>query len=175
MIEETRLPVLAVLGPGDATADEEAAAAAVGELAARRSWVVLTGGGPGVMAAACRGAVAAGGLTIGVLPVARATAEYPNPWVRVAVFTGAGSARNAFNVLSATLCVAIGGGSGTLSEIALAVKSGVPVWCWRSWTLQPPPARRVSLPESFDDVGALLAALDSELVRVRPVAAACRV
>jgi uncharacterized protein (TIGR00725 family) len=165
MVETTRLPILAVLGGADATADEERVAEGVAALAAQRGWVVLTGGGPGVMAAACRAAVAAGGLTVGVLPVARATADYPNPWVRIAVFTGAGSARNAFNVLSATLCVAIGGGAGTLSEIALALNAGVPVWCWRSWRMQPPPSRQALLPRSFEDAEELLAALEAELAR----------
>jgi hypothetical protein len=163
MGEASRLLVLAVLGAADATRDEEQVAEAVGGLAARRGWVVLTGGGPGVMAAASRGAVAAGGLTLGILPNERAAAGYPNPWVRLAVFTGAGSARNAFNVLSATLCVAIGGSAGTLSEIALALKAGVPVWCWRSWQLEPPPAHGGTAPRAFEDERALLDALDLEL------------
>jgi len=159
MSDGSLLPVLAVLGAADATAAEEQVAEAVGALAATCGWVVLTGGGPGVMAAASRGALAAGGLTLGILPTERAAAGYPNPWVRLAVFTGAGSARNAFNVLSATLCVAIGGGAGTLSEIALALKAGVPVWCWRSWQLGPPPEHGLGLPRRFDDQRALLDAL----------------
>jgi len=80
--------------------------------------------------------------------------------VRVPIFTGAGSARNAFNVLSATLCIAIGGGVGTLSEIALALKSGKDVWCWRSWGLEPPPGTQPSLPRIFDDPDALFTALE---------------
>ena len=90
------------------------------------------------MSAASRGAVEAGGLTLAILPTAHPAAGYPNPWVHLPVFTGAGSARNAFNVLSASLCVAIGGGAGTLSEIGLALKAGVPVWCWRSWAVNDP-------------------------------------
>jgi uncharacterized protein (TIGR00725 family) len=170
MDERMRLPILAVLGAAEATADEERVAEDVAALAARRGWVVLTGGGPGVMAAACRGAVEVGGLTVGLLPTSREESGYPNRWVRIAVFTGAGSARNAFNVLSAALCVAIGGGAGTLSEIALALKAGVPVWCWRSWQMQPPSSRQPSLPRSFDDAEELLVALEAELVRVRPAA-----
>ncbi|HOC42079.1 MAG TPA: DNA-processing protein DprA [Thermoanaerobaculales bacterium] len=168
MDDGIRLPVLAVLGAADATADEERTAEEVGAVAARRGWVVLTGGGPGVMAAACRGAVAAGGLTVGILPSARPEAGYPNRWVRIPVLTGAGAARNAFNVLSATLCVAIGGGAGTLSEIALALKADVPVWCWRSWRLEPPEPHRRALPRAFEDRDALLEALDAELKRHPP-------
>ena len=128
-------------------------------------WGVLTGGGPGVMEAASRGAVKAGGLTVGVLPVAAATPDYPNRWVRIPVFTGAGSARNAFNVLSAELCVAIGGGPGTLSEIALALKAGVRVWCRRSWTIDPPRGTDVPLPRDFETADELLEALRLELSR----------
>ncbi len=159
-----RLPILAVLGTGDASDKEIWVAERVGVTAARAGWIVLTGGGPGVMEAACRGAVEAGGLTIGILPNARAGGGYPNPWVKIPVFTGAGSARNAFNVLSANLCVAVGGGAGTLSEIALALKSGVPVWCWASWSLTPPRGRKVSMPRVFEKADDLIEALDAALM-----------
>ncbi len=138
-------------------------AAEVGALAARHGWVVLTGGGSGVMEAACRGAATAGGLTLAILPGARPCRAYPNRWVRIPIYTGAGNARNVFNVLSATLCVAIGGGPGTLSEVALALKSSTPVWCWRSWSLQPPPGTNHPLPRDFESPQELIAALDQEL------------
>jgi hypothetical protein len=159
----TPLPILAVLGAGDASAEEISVAERVGTTAARGGWVVLTGGGSGVMEAACHGAVEAGGLTIGILPNARAGGGYPNPWVKIPVFTGAGSARNVFNVLSARLCVAIGGGSGTLSEIALALKSGTPVWCWESWSLTPPRGREIPMPQVFEEAADLIEALDAVL------------
>jgi uncharacterized protein (TIGR00725 family) len=157
------MPILAVLGPGDASNAEYALAERVGAVAARAGWVVLTGGGPGAMEAASRGAVEAGGLTIGILPTAGPGGAYPNPWVLVPIYTGSGSARNAFNVLSADLCVAIGGGPGTLSEIALALKSDTPVWCWRSWDLTPPPGSDRPLPRVFETADVLLNALEKEL------------
>lgn len=162
-MEGTRLPVLGVLGGAVATAEEERVAERVGELAARAGWVVLTGGGSGVMAAASRGAVRAGGLTVGILPTAEPRDGYPNPWVRIPLFTGAGSVRNAFNVLSSTRCVAIGGGAGTASEIALAVKAGVPVWSWRSWRLTAAEGCPLDGLTVFDDAGALLVALEDAL------------
>ena len=66
----------------------------------------------------------------------------------------------------ADICVAIGGGPGTLSEIALAMKSGTPVWCWRSWDLTPPPESDRSLPRIFKHEGDLLASLENELRKI---------
>ncbi len=137
-MKSVRMQVLAVLGGSVAKPEEEIVAERVGATAARGGWVTLTGGGQGVMAAASRGAVEAGGLTLAILPNAYPGGGYPNHWVHIPVFTGAGSARNAFNVLSASLCVAIGGGAGTLSEIALAIKSSVPVWSWGTWGIEAP-------------------------------------
>ena len=161
---DCRLPVLAVLGAAAATPEQEAVAYEVGRLAARHGWVVLTGGGPGVMAAASRGAVETGGMTVGVLPVARATVDYPNPWVRIPVYTGAGMARNAFNVLSGTLCMAIGGGAGTLSEVALALKAGVEVWWWGGWRVEAPAGGGAARIRRFESGEELLGALAAVLV-----------
>ncbi len=157
------MPVLAVLGPRDADLDEESVAAEVGRLAAGRGWVVLTGGGPGVMAAACRGAVEAGGLTVGVLPGVGPAPGYPNPWVRIPVYTGLGMARNAVNVLSARLCVALGGGPGTLSEVAMACKAGREVLWWRPWSLRPPSGAAPLAVLVFDRRRELLDALAARL------------
>ena len=156
-------PILAVFGAADASDEENAIAERVGAAAARAGWVLLTGGGAGVMEAASRGSVEAGGLTVGILPTTGPDRGYPNDWVRLPIYTGSGSARNAFNVLSANLCIAVGGGPGTLSEIALALKSGTPVWCWRSWDLTPPPGTDRPLPRVFDSADDLLNALESEL------------
>ena len=158
-------PILAVLGGSNALDEEIAVAEAVGVCAATHQWVVLTGGGPGVMAAACRGAVSMGGMTVGLLPVASPTPSYPNPWVGIPIFTGVGSARNTFNILSASLCVALGGGAGTLSEIALALKLGKEIWCWRSWRLTPPEGRAVPPPRVFEEKEELLRALAQRLAK----------
>ena len=74
------------------------------------------------MEAASRGAAEAGGMTLGLLPgLDRADA---NAYVRVAVPTGLGELRNGLVVRAADAVVAVGGGHGTLSEVALALKAG---------------------------------------------------
>jgi uncharacterized protein (TIGR00725 family) len=128
-------PYVAVVGAGgDVAADALADAEAVGAELARRGAVVVCGGLGGVMAAACRGARAEGGVTLGILPGADRTAA--NPWVSVAVATGLGELRNGLVVRSADAVVAVGGEYGTLSEIALALKAGMRVAALRSWDIR---------------------------------------
>jgi uncharacterized protein (TIGR00725 family) len=93
----------------------------------------VCGGLGGVMEAACRGAKSAGGTTLGILPgIDRSDA---NEFVDVAVPTGLGEARNALVVRAADALVAVGGGYGTLSEIALALKAGKRVVSLGSWEI----------------------------------------
>lgn len=122
-----------VVGAGSAEAGEQALRAAeeVGRLVAQAGGVVVSGGLGGVMEAACRGAKAAGGTTIGLLPGDdRAEA---NPWVDVAIATGLGEARNVLVVRASDVIVALGGGFGTLSEIGFALKTGTPVVGIATW------------------------------------------
>jgi uncharacterized protein (TIGR00725 family) len=114
-----------VVGDGGDDSPMRGAAEEVGRRLAARGAVVVCGGLGGVMAAACRGAMAAGGLTIGLLPGDRRAAA--NPWVAVALPTGLGELRNGLVVRASDVLVALGGGYGTLSEIALALKTGCPV------------------------------------------------
>jgi uncharacterized protein (TIGR00725 family) len=93
--------------------------------------VLVCGGLGGVMEAACRGAKESGGTTVGILPGTDRSAA--NPYVDVAVATGLGEARNALVVRAADALVAIGGGYGTLSEVALALKAGKRVVGLGTW------------------------------------------
>ncbi len=131
-------PYVAVVGPGDATSDEERAAEEVGRRLAEAGAVIVCGGLGGVMAAACRGAKAGGGLTVGLLPGTDRAAA--NPWVDVAIPTGLGELRNGLVVRTADALVAVGGEFGTLSEIALARKAGLAVVGLNTWRLDHPDA-----------------------------------
>ncbi len=129
-----RSPVIAVVGPGrDTSADELASAEAAGAAIAVAGAVLVCGGLGGVMEAACRGARSEGGMTIGLLP--GTDREEANGWVVLALPTGLGEGRNALIVRAADAIVAIGGGWGTLSEIAFALRAGVPVFGVGTWEL----------------------------------------
>ena len=119
-----RVPV-AVIGPRDASVAERQAAFAVGEGLADLGIVLLCGGKGGVMEAACEGAASAGGISIGLLPDDEWQAA--NRFVTIPIATGIGMARNAIIARAGLALVAIGGGYGTLSEIALALQFGRPV------------------------------------------------
>lgn len=122
---------IAVCGPAEASEREYEHARAVGGLLARRGAVVICGGYGGVMAAAAAGAREAGGTAVGVL--SRPDREEANPDVAITIATGMGQARNAVIVNSADAVIAVGGSWGTLSEIALARRGGVPVVCLGGW------------------------------------------
>ena len=125
--------VIAVIGNSSCSSEEAKLAETVGELLAQRGVSIICGGLGGVMEAVCRGAKSKGGLTVGILPGHDASGA--NPWVDIPVVTGLGEARNVMVVKSAQAVVAIGGGYGTLSEIAYALKSGIPVIGLNTWSL----------------------------------------
>jgi uncharacterized protein (TIGR00725 family) len=122
---------IAIAGAGSASAQELADAEEAGAAVAEAGCGLVCGGLGGVMEAACRGARSRGGLTVGLLP--GVDRDDANGWVVVALPTGMGEARNALVVRSADALVAIGGGWGTLSEIALALKAGIPVVGVGTW------------------------------------------
>ena len=114
-----------VVGPGAATPEQVRQAVEVGRLLAGRGLVVVTGGLGGVMAGAAAGCVQAGGLSLGLLPgTDRGAAD---PHLSLSVPTGLGEMRNALLVRSCDAVIAVGSSWGTVSEIALAARTGVPV------------------------------------------------
>ena len=132
-MEEAAGPIVAVVGGGSCSHAEAAMAEAVGRHLAEAGATVICGGLGGVMAAACRGAKSAGGLTVGVLP--GISALDANRYVDVSIVTGMGEARNVIIVRTAMAVIAVGGEFGTLSELALALKLGRPVIGLGTWEL----------------------------------------
>ncbi len=125
--------IVAVIGAGQCSGKMAQVAEAVGRELARRGVTLVCGGLGGVMEAACRGAKSAGGLTIGILP--GFSRHEANPYVDIPVVTGLGEARNIIVVRTSQAVIAVDGEYGTLSEIAYALKLGIPVVGMNTWQL----------------------------------------
>jgi hypothetical protein len=119
-----RAPI-GVIGTREATDAQLAIATALGRGLAELGLVCLCGGLVGVMTAVSRGAAEAGGTVVGVLP--DGDWRTANPWVTIPLATGLGVARNAIIARASLALVAVGGGYGTLSEIAFGLQFGKPV------------------------------------------------
>lgn len=126
--------VIAVVGAGSAEADTINTAEAVGRAIAERGAMLVCGGLGGVMEAAAKGAKSAGGTTIGILP--QPYRHDANPYIDVPIATGFGEGRNVFIIRTADVVIAVGGEYGTLSEIALALKSGKAVIGLGTWDIK---------------------------------------
>lgn len=144
---------VAVVGPADGARPRDLATAeAVGGRLAALGAVLLTGGHHGVMQAAARGAGRSGGVSIGLMPGSEREAGTPEHTYLLP--TGLGELRNGLIVRSADAVVAIGCSWGTLSEIALARRTDVPLVLVDPW----------DLPE---DVGSVVADADEAVAEVR--------
>jgi len=117
----SRQPV-GVVGGRHATTAQALAARALGEALAQAGLTVLCGGRRGVMLAVCEGVAVRGGISVGLLP-GESLAD-ANPAVTIPIPTGIGLARNALIARGSACVVAIGGGHGTLTEIAFALQFG---------------------------------------------------
>jgi uncharacterized protein (TIGR00725 family) len=122
---------ISVIGTATANQEEYQVAEQVGGLLAKHEAVVICGGRTGVMEAVCKGAKQAGGITIGILP--GHDSKSGNPYLTVSIPTGLGEARNLLVVRAGDSVIAIGGGYGTLSEIAFAKKLGQKVIGLKTW------------------------------------------
>jgi uncharacterized protein (TIGR00725 family) len=144
---------VAVCGGGLASPDDLALAEDVGRRLGEAGAVLLCGGLGGVMEAAAWGAATAGAITVGILP-GRDAAD-ANRWIAIPLATGMGEGRNVLVVRGADAVIAIGGEWGTLAEIALAQKIGVPVVL-----LRPTRAAGWGLPEATTAEEAVRMALE---------------
>ena len=153
---------LGVAGPSQPEASLLGPAETLGRLLAEAGAVVVCGGGAGVMAAVCRGARAAGGTTVGLLP---GPDRQANPHLSVSLPTGLGEGRNVLLVRASDALVAVGGGFGTLSEVALALRTGVPVVGLATWSLALAGRPVDAFPTATDPEAAARLALDAARTR----------
>lgn len=123
--------IVGVIGGSELPTELYNAAERIGHEIARRRAVLITGGLTGAMEAASKGAKAAGGLTIGILP--GFSPSDANAYIDLPIVTGLSEARNILIVRTAHVLIAVGGGPGTLSEIAFALKLEKPVISLDSW------------------------------------------
>jgi uncharacterized protein (TIGR00725 family) len=129
-----RRPYVAVIGPSDATSQQTRNAEEIGRKLAEGGATVVCGGLGGVMEAACRCASGAAGTTVGLLP--GTDRDRANEWVQIAIPTGLGELRNGLVIRAADTVIAVGGAYGTLSEIALALRAGIPVIGLNTWEIE---------------------------------------
>jgi len=123
--------IISVIGAGTCNKEIYSIAEEIGKLIAQKGAILVTGGLGGVMEAASKGAIEAGGTTVGILP--GFSKEDANKYVSIPITTGLSHARNIVIVRSADAVIAVSGEYGTLSEIAVALKLGKPVIGIKTW------------------------------------------
>jgi len=123
--------IISVIGAGTCNNETYSIAEEIGKLIAQNGAILVTGGLGGVMEAASKGAIEAGGTTVGILP--GFSKEDANKYVSIPITTGLSHARNIVIVRSADAVIAVSGEYGTLSEIAVALKLGKPVIGIKTW------------------------------------------
>jgi uncharacterized protein (TIGR00725 family) len=157
--------LIGVVGGNDAPTDALETAYEVGREIGARGHIVVCGGRGGVMREACRGARAAGGLTVGILP--GDDLSDANEYLDIPIVTGLGSGRNIIVARTAKALIAIGGAYGTLSEIAFGLMLGRPVVGLGTWQLRdaeghgPPIIRATTAEEAVRACEAAVAGLES--------------
>ena len=133
MVIKERKPIVAVIGAAKPVAALEKVAYRVGKQIAQKGWVLVNGGLSGVMEASAKGASEAGGLVVGILP--GPITQDANCYTTIPIATNMGHARNVIIAHTADCLVAVGGGEGTLSEIAIGLKLGKPVVGIKTWDI----------------------------------------
>lgn len=123
---------ITVIGGGNCTSSEYDKAKELGRGIAELGAIVICGGLGGVMEAVCKGAKEKNGITVGILPGDNFDA---NPYIDISIVTGLSHARNVLVARSGICVVAVGGGYGTLSEIAIALKLGKKVIGIDTWNI----------------------------------------
>lgn len=161
----TTAPYVAVCGGSECTEEEAGLAEEVGRLLARAGAVILCGGLRGVMDAVAKGAEAERGTTIGILP--GLDRKDQSSHLTLSIPTGMGEARNILVVTAADAVIAVAGEFGTLSEVAFALRLGIPVVGLRTWELAKHGGERVdAFPTADTPADAVRLALEAAKRRV---------
>lgn len=113
-----RLPI-AVIGPREASEQEYQMAEQLGAALAKAGLQLLCGGKNGVMEASAKGHLEAGGQPIGLIPETDWTEA--NPYISIPIASGIGKARNVLIAQACPVLIAVGGGYGTMSEMAFGL------------------------------------------------------
>lgn len=129
-----RKTIIGVIGASSPKKSQEKMAYEAGKLIAAEGWILVNGGLSGVMEASARGASEAGGIVVGIVP--GPAIREANRYITIPIATNIGYARNAVIVHTADALIAIGGGTGTLSEIAFGLKLGKIVLGLDTWDIQ---------------------------------------
>lgn len=145
---------IGVVGDGNCSGNAAGLAYHTGRLIAENGAVLVTGGLLGVMENASRGAKEAGGLVVGILP--GFDISDANSYVDIAIPTGLSHARNALVVRASRVVIAVEGSYGTLSEIALALKMGIPVIGINTWDISPDIIKTSTPEEAVEKAMALI-------------------
>ena len=145
-------PMVSIVGGAHCSSAEANIAEEIGRKLASAGIDIVCGGRGGIMEAVCKGAMSAGGRTIGILP--SADGQDANSYLSVAIPTGLGQARNIIVAIAGQVVIAIGGSYGTLSEIAFALKHGKLVIGLDTWDTPTRPGLEVGIhqAESVDEV-----------------------
>ena len=111
---------IGIVGAGQPTEKQYRMAEDIGKILASLKLSIICGGRGGIMEAVCKGVYEIGGASIGILP--EGDLSKANPYVTIPIATGLGLARNSIIANGALCLLAIGGGNGTLSEIAYGLQ-----------------------------------------------------
>lgn len=132
------MKTLSVIGPNTSTCTAEIYEFGIqlGKFLVDLDYAIVCGGMKGLMEAVCKGAKQSDsysfGKTIGILP--GTNRNDANDYCDIVIPTGIGYARNQVVVNSGDAVIAIGGGAGTLSEIAFAWQFNKTVFCFTQFS-----------------------------------------
>ena len=123
-------PLIGIIGQSSTPEEMYNFTKNLGQALAEEGYSIINGGLGGVMQAVCDGFRSVKnrkGRSICITPFE--DPQMSNPYCDYVIPSGLGIARNLLIVRSAKILIALGGGAGTLSELAFAWQLGKPVLC----------------------------------------------